>query len=842
VTYLVHADDPSCRSGEAVGGKAASLASLRAAGFEVPEFCVVGCAAFIALRDQGTETLRPEIAAWLDRQPRDARYAVRSSARGEDSAENSFAGLYKTVLGVQGLDAVLDAVERCWVSYDGDQAVTYRTRRQAQAGAMGVVIQRLVPAEWAGVAFGANPVSGALSEMLVNAAPGLGEALVSGEINPEEITLSSRDGAVVSRRAGAAPAALPSAVLASVWRETARANRHYRFPQDIEWAWANGRLYLLQSRPITTLADVYYSRYLEPWAEDPRAAPDDPARVWTRAYADEIWAPPVSPLFYNIHNLTPSFASYWKWHGDPGPLPPDVFKYHKAAAYLDVEVLRRQYDYHPAFSRIAGIVNFFPSRMHEAVRTGRWLWRGRALRTYRFECQQRRLRSLAHNHRTLAALWPGFVAQTNGWFELNLDAMSPEQMAAHRAELNKVVGVVSPACGFAVAYHAHDLTFILTGLLDRWFGEGDRLYAEVTSGLEGSVTVAESQAVWDLAQALRRDPALVLVARSGDWNATSAAARRTEAGRRFLAEFERFWFDHRHRGASYKDLVHPRWGDDPGQLLAVVAGFTSLDGPSPRQQNAAMAEVRRRTQADLLARCNGMRRWRRPLLRWLFRYNEIYMSERDNHRYYFDRVWYQLRRIYLSHGRRLCRAGVLAAPDDVFFLGVAEVDQALRGELDGDEARARVQVRRRVWNETLRTQPPKFLAGYAIYEDLAPRSGEAAWAGIGASPGLVTGRVRVVYDVRELPAVRDGEILVTRQTDPAWSTIFPRISGLILETGGVLAHGASLCREFNLPCVTALERATSILRDGDTVTVDGTRGRVLVDAAQRAAVITTSET
>lgn len=842
MTFLVHADDSQCRSGDAVGGKAASLASLRAGGFEVPEFCVVGCAAFTALRAQGASALRPEVEAWLAMQPTGSRFAVRSSARGEDSAENSFAGLYTTVLNVRSLDDVLAAVERCWASYDGEQAVAYRTRRDAAAGAMGVVIQRLVPADWAGVAFGANPVNGALSEVLVNAAPGIGEALVSGEINPEEITVAARDGTLRSRRAGTAPAALPAAILEAVWRETTRANRHYRFPQDVEWAWAAGRLYLLQSRPITTLADVHYSRYLEPWADDPRASPDDPARLWTRAYADEIWAPPVSPLFYNIHNLTPSFASYWKWHGDPEPLPPDVFKYHKAAAYLDVEVLRRQYDYHPAFSRIAGIVNFFPSRMHAAVRTGRWLWRGRVLRTYRFECQQRSLRSLAHNHRTLASLWPGFVDQTNGWFELDLDAMSLEQIAAHRAELNQVVGVVSPACGFAVAYHAHDLTFILTGLLDRWFGDGDRLYAEVTSGLDGSVTVAESHAVWELARSLRQDPALLETARTGDWAATCAAAGRTEAGRQFLAEFERFWFDHRHRGASYKDLVYPRWGEDCGQLLAVVAGCTSAGGPSPRQQNAAMAEVRRRTQAELLTRCTGVRRWRRPLLRWLFRYNEIYMSERDNHRYYFDRVWYQLRRIYLAHGRRLCRAGVLAAPDDLFFLGATEVEQALRGDLDGDEARSRVQVRRRVWSETLRTQPPKFLAGYAVYDDVPPGTGGHEWVGIGASPGLVTGRARVVYDVRELPAVRDGEILVTRQTDPAWSTVFPRIAGLVLETGGVLAHGASLCREFNLPCVTALERATSILRDGDTVTVDGARGRVLVEAAQRPATITTLET
>jgi pyruvate,water dikinase len=268
-------------------------------------------------------------------------------------------------------------------------------------------------------------------------------------------------------------------------------------------------------------------------------------------------------------------------------------------------------------------------------------------------------------------------------------------------------------------------------------------------------------------------------------------------------------------------------------LLALIASFLANVGKSPREQNAEMAGLRRRTQSELQNRCRGLSAcWRRPLLRWLFRYNEIYMSERDNHRFYFDRVWYQLRRIHRSYGRRLAATGVLANGDDVFYLGSAEIEQGLKGELDGPEAQARVAVRKRVWHETLRAQSPKFLIGYAAHDDGAQLVEGNARLGIGASPGIVTGRARVIYDVRELPAVQEGEILVTRQTDPAWSTVFARISGLVLETGGVLAHGASLCREFNLPCVTALERATEVIHDGDMLTIDGARGRVVIgDAA-----------
>ncbi|MBI5090683.1 MAG: hypothetical protein HZB15_17975 [Actinobacteria bacterium] len=823
---------PSSTDERVVGGKAASLAAMAAAGFDVPAFCIVTAAAFTALAASGdVEPLRTPVQAFLDSQAESAAFAVRSSALGEDSAESSFAGLYTTVLGVKGIDEVLAAVVTCWASYENPEARDYRERRSIEAGAMAVVVQVLVPAEWSGVSFQVNPVNLSLAEVVVNATPGLGEALVSGAVNPEEIVLAADSGAVLSRTTPAGQAPLSSELLHAVRSRTRELSELFAFPQDVEWAAVDGQVFILQSRPITNVADVFYSRMLEPWKGDTSANPDDPKRVWTRAYADEIWAPPVSPLFYNVQNLTPSFVGYMKWHHDSTPLPPDVFKYHKGAAYLDVEVLRRQYDYHPGFSRIAGILNFFPAYMQDAVRSDRWLWKGRLRRTAHFELQQRKLRSLAHNHATLAAMWPGFIEQSNGWFGLDLDAMTVEQIKQHRDELNKVVAVVSPACGFAVAYHAHDLTFVVTGLLDRWFGDGDNLYALVTSGLEGSVTVDESEGLWRLSRLLRDGDDTLKAAATTDFETFEQTARATQEGRALLEAFDAFWLAHRHRGASYKDLIHSRWGDDKMQLLSMVSSFVDSDVASPRALNAEMAVTRRRTQRDLLSRCTGRHVWRRPILSWLFKYNEIYMSERDNHRFYFDRVWFQLRRIHRSYGRRLAEAGILRDGDDVFYLGSEEIEQGLAGQLSGREAMARVEVRRRVWEQTLRSQPPKFLVGFTPHDDGAQRSDGDARVGIGASPGRVTGPARIIYDVRELPAVQDGEILVTRQTDPAWSTVFARISGLVLETGGVLAHGASLCREFDLPCVTALENATEIFRDGDVLTVDGSHGRVTVGAS-----------
>jgi pyruvate,water dikinase len=213
------------------------------------------------------------------------------------------------------------------------------------------------------------------------------------------------------------------------------------------------------------------------------------------------------------------------------------------------------------------------------------------------------------------------------------------------------------------------------------------------------------------------------------------------------------------------------------------------------------------------------------------------MAIRDNHRFYVDRNWYQVRRIYRSYGARLARAGVLKTGDDVFFLGIAEVRSALEKNLTGEQAARRVEVRRQTWQRTLREQGPKFLRGWAPYET-TPIGGsvERELRGIAASPGSAVSVARIVYDVSGLSAVKDGEILITRQTDPSWTTIFGRISGLVLETGGVLSHGTSLCREYGLPCVTAVERATVRIPEGSRIELHGSTGiiRILESEAKAA--------
>jgi pyruvate,water dikinase len=598
------------------------------------------------------------------------------------------------------------------------------------------------------------------------------------------------------------------------------------FPQDLEWAVEDGRVRLLQSRPITTVAAVFHNRALEPWAG--KGDPDSPDRVWARAFADEIWTPPVSPLFYDLQNLTRLVSENLTRNFDPDPIAPDVFKYYRAAAYIDADLLQRMYAALPPIARRPGLVELLPRHLQTALRKTPWRWRRAARRAWLFEVTKGAHWGLTRNHRLLARSWDGFLARTQPLMDADLARLDDGVLDAHLAEVLAAAGSIGPECQVAVVYHAQELKLLLSGLLERWFGDGERLYAEVSSGLEDSHTVREAQALWTLAREVVVAGAAGKLA-SLPWRRARAAALRLGLTG-FVQGFEAFLAAHRHRGGNYKDVIHPRWGDDPEFLWAQVKSLMHADAASPAAANAASGARRRQAQAELLARPQGATR--RAILRRLLALNETYASLRDNHRFYYDRVWWLLRQAFLEKGRRAWKAGRLTAPQDVFHLCRAEIAALAAGALDPAVAAERVRIRRQEWEETRRTLPPKYLAaGYAPVEDAPAETGDLL-AGIGASPGEVVGPARVLQDISGLAEVKAGDVLVTRQTDPSWSPAFARLGGLVLETGGVLAHGASLCREFGLPCVTAAEAATTRIADGDILRVSGSRG--VVEVVRRA--------
>jgi phosphohistidine swiveling domain-containing protein len=815
---------------EMVGGKAASLFALASRGFRVPPFFVLTASAYRARVDgRIPDELKIAVRRSWDALGGDAHeYAVRSSGLAEDSADFSYAGVFETVLDVRGFDRLVAAIEHCWASHQSAIAAAYRAKRKiTDDAAMAVVVQKMVRAEWAGVSFSADPLTQALSVCVINAVRGLGDKLVSGLINPEEIRVDARSGRMIERHASPDAEAIPDGLRDEVVRQTRLAGESFEFPQDVEWAVENNTLYLLQSRPITTVTGVFYNRALEPWGM--QGNPDAPDRVWTRAYADEVWAPPLTPLFYDIQNLTVVTGQQLANAGDTAPVPTDVFKYFRAAAYMDVAVLERLFATLPPIARRPSLLPLLDAERRAALLKAPWNWRGTLARLWKFEVRKGRTFGLARNHRFLAAAWPGFLSVARTLCDVELPTLTDAQLDEHLAHVWQLAISVAPQCEVAVLYYAQDLRLFLSGLLERWCTVGDRLYAEVSAGLEHSESVRETDAIWALARAVRAlGPAVVDAANSLDWKSFRGKAATLEA-QSIVAGFEDFLRSHRHRGANYKDLIYPRWGDDPQLLWAHVRAFIAGDVTRPSEANARGGARRRESQrAALVAQRGPFAPLKRRVLRVLFRWNELYSGLRDNHRFYYDYVWYLVRGVYQEKGRRLRTAGLLADAGDIMFLVRAEIDALREGILPPAMASTRISVRRREWHETRAKLPPRFLRrGYVSDEgDAAERKAGPELVGLAASPGTVRGIARVVMDVADLARVADGEILIARQTDPGWTPAFARLAALVLETGGVLAHGASLCREYGLPCVTAINGATVLIVDGDFISVNGAAGTV----------------
>jgi rifampicin phosphotransferase len=823
---------PTLVDAENVGGKASSLFRLQASGFNVPPFFVI-CAD--AYRRTSDGTLDAEMRIWIT----DAfaalggeayDYAVRSSGVAEDSADHSYAGVFDTFLNVHGVSAVTAAVEQCFESHRSARASAYRLARAvAEDPAMAVVVQRMVSADWAGVSFSADPLAQALSVMVINASAGLGEDLVSGRVNPEEIRLDIATGAVLEHRVPPNAQMLPESMRKDIAELTLRVADKFGFPQDLEWAVEGKTLFVLQSRPVTTLTGVFHNRALEPWAATGR--PDAPERVWTRAYADEVWTPPVTPLFYDLQNLTGVTKGRLRNDGDTQPIPPDIFKYYRAAPYLDASVLFRLYSGLPKIARRNSLLALFPPELREPLLRAPWRASSWLRRAWRFEVIDGRRFGITRNHRRLELSWPAFLTGARHLSVRDLSALSEAQLDSHIEDTWALAGSVAPECEVAVLYYAHDLKLVLSGLLDRWCGLGDQRYGEVSRGLANSETVRESDALWSMANAIcAAGSDAVERAKSVSLAEFRAAADEVKAGDA-VRKFDSFLREHRHRGASYKDFIYPRWGDDPELLWSHVKAFLDSQSKRPLDVNEAGAAGRRAAQTAALQELGGvLAPLKRRVLRALFTLNEIYAGIRDNHRFYYDYIWWLVRRAYLEMGRRLQIKARLNVADDIFFLVRSEIDGLRRDTLSTEAAEVRIHVRRREWLDTKVTQPPKFLRNGYVPDasEQSHAAGPQDLKGLAASSGQVTGRARVLHDVAELSRLREGEILVARQTDPGWTPAFARIGGLVLETGGVLAHGASLCREYGLPCVTAVESAASIIRDGDCVLLDGGSGLVRV--------------
>lgn len=868
-----------------VGGKGANLGEMSRANFPVPPgFCVTTHAFhdFVAacpqmadfytalgsipaddlmatrkigaqIRQALTATPIPEAIATavahthhaLDPQ---AAYAVRSSATAEDLPDASFAGQQDTYLNVRGAAAILDAVRRCWASLFTDRAILYRQQNgfAHQDVALSVVVQQMVLPDVSGILFTADPVSQHRHITSIDASYGLGEALVAGLVSADLYRVDTRANQLIEVKIGDKKLAIrPLPTGGTIQQTLSEAERtaqvlspgqaialtqlgqqieaHYRKPQDIEWAIADGKIYLLQTRPITTLFPL------------PAPPPDDEAlHLYVSLSHAQVMLDPISQLGIDTWQLM--FPTL-KLAG-----PASHSQSIKSAAgrlYMDVTHLlnlRLGRKVVPLFLVMAD--ERMVGGIKEVIARPAFRQRLAHLRP------QTNLRDLFFYLGPIIKTTLAFVFRRDP--QTTRQALTDQMDSLVAASRQRIMGAAAGAARLRQIEQEIGAVFLqllpeypalvasgivsqklLASLVGKRANPAD--LTAVARGLSGNVTTEMDLAVGDLADLVRQSPELVGHFQQNPPAAALANAANVPGSAPFLAGWQQFMARYGMRGPSEIDISRPRWREDPTSLLQFVIGNLQHQAPgSHRTHHAEMARAGEAAGERLVAAAGkGFFGFvRRPLARRLVKAVRQYTPGREHPKFFIIKELGMVKLVLQEEADRLVADGRINHRDDIWHLTLAEL-VSFAAQPD-QEIRPLIAQRQTRFARYARLTPPRLLTSDGeILQTNISREGlpEGALVGSAASSGTIEGIARVVLDPTK-DVLAKGEILIAPFTDPGWTPLFINAAALVMEVGGLMTHGSVVAREYGIPAVVGVPDATVQIKTGQRVRVHGTEGFV----------------
>lgn len=773
----------------------------------------------IALPDD----LARAITQALARHGEDDAYAVRSSATAEDLPTASFAGQQDTYLNVVGPTAVLQHVSRCWASLFTERAVTYRRRNGVddRTVRMAVVVQRMVFPHAAGILFTADPVTGNRKTATVDAGFGLGEALVSGLVNPDVYKV--RHGEVVSRTIAAkerAVRALPSGGTQQVTIESRRQEQpaltdaqvldlvrlgrriEARFggPQDIEWCLDDEGFHIVQSRPITTLFPVPESD-------------DQENHVYVSVGHQQMMTDPMKPLGLSMWQLTAMVPM----HTAGGRLFVDVARRLASPTSRDsmLDVAGRSDPLiRDALETVLERDDFIPS-LPDTDPGGPPI--GSASAPIEIETDPAVVTKLIERSEASIADLRRDIAAKSGpaLFEFLLEAFE---------EHKRVLG---DPLSFQVIMAGMQATWWLNDKLGEWLGEKNAADT-LTLSAPDNITSEMGLALLDVADVIRPYPEVVAflgdVDGEGFLDELVELPGGTEARDAIEAYLDRYGM----RCVGEIDITRPRWRERPSTLVPVILDNVRNfePGAAARRFEHGRQEARKKEQ-DVLSRLRVLPDGDRKAdeAKQMIDRVRTFIGYREYPKYGIISRTFVYKQALLGEAERLVQAGVLAGKEDIFYLTFQELHDVVRShQADG----RLIEQRKEEFRSYHALTPPRVLTSDGEALNGAYRRDDApagALIGLPVSAGSVEGRARVILDMAQAD-LEVGDILVTAYTDPSWSPLFVGIAGLVTEVGGLMTHGAVIAREYGLPAVVGVERATRLIQDGQRIRVHGTDGYI----------------
>lgn len=847
-----------------VGSKGASLGAMIKAGLPVPEgFAILADSynSFVAANSINTaiEKLLPalehekleeaslkirhlfaqgeipgDMLAEIDRaydQIGSPEAAVRSSATAEDLPGTSFAGQYDTFLNIKGKDELHQCVKKCWASLWNARALSYRLKQNIdnREMAQGVVVQKLINAEKSGILFTANPVNSRRDQMLLNASWGLGEAIVGGAVTPDQWivhrknreivqeSIAIKEKMTVRKEAGTELVDVPERKreqptlgqeeVLQLLELGEKAEELFGVPQDLEWAFYQGDFYLLQSRPITSLFPmpkpedvgkglrIYVNFLLSKQATHEPLTP----------MGEEMWKKAVTSIIFNRKSRKKPFG---RLKSAAGRLFFDVTEFHRLERWWD-KLRNNPTDMDPVTTR--AMLQVLERNKPELAKQKISLARAGLRMLFKINPCLLTFMITSLPKAMYGAVFPPdkAVAKAYAHGSNQIDILKEKREALQTRE-EKLAFVEEQSPTFFYFVPLEVIYYVVTS-----FTGMERARKIMSKHLDDTSELHKVEKAVPHCVTTEMGMELLRVAQNLDQAGDRPTPEHPEV-KRFLARYG-------HRSCQEVDLGVPRWKEDPGYVISLIKSYIDhkiyherIERFNRGRQEAEQAIENITTQLKE----KGARRDARKVEKLLKKFRKMF-GVRELPKYILTEAVSFFREILLEVGTELQAEGRLGQKMDIFFVNFEDIKS-------GEKLQALVKQNREEYRrELLRKPVPRVItsSGETIFSAVEDESGDA-YGGIPVSPGVGEGPVKVLNHPAEGNRLKQGDILVTTATNPAWTPLFLKIGGLIMETGGPISHGSVVAREYGVPAIAGVREATARLKDGQTVRLNGETGRV----------------
>ncbi|MGD9042908.1 MAG: PEP/pyruvate-binding domain-containing protein [Desulfobacterales bacterium] len=811
--YLVSYEDDRALDPKVVGYKFYSLAKAARAGFAVPSAVAISTAAHQHYLNHGCwpQGLVDEVFKAATDLDLSRGLSIRSSATLEDLEKQSFAGQYRTFLQVIGESELKHKIEECWKGADSQAVKSYLKAKQVylaeeQVPLMAVIVQKMVNAVAAGIAFGRNPMNPARDEIVIEAVKGLAEALVSGHLTPYRaiidehnsitVTPPSRDPSKLTIGEEVLMTLVPWSDIAHLIRSLETESDHT--PLDIEWAIdENKKIWLLQARAITTLDQ-------HSWQV--------PSGVWTRKIANDLWADRLTPfladeLVQSAHRF--DLSRILKILGIPVSQP--TLAVINGYLYVNCGSIADVLAYIPSKLQLPDLQSLFPANF--------------AFEDGPSPSIIKRILAAVRSP-TLIFLEPGIMPFFCIWItrrnqkKINkrLDRIQQQSTASAEQAFKKLHLSLQALNRLQISnqwpyFFANYLTWFLRWLMVDRLGYSHEYFLKILSKKGRNTTIKVEKRFQRLADKIVSDEDLhaqfLNVPPLKSWSELPSNFR--EDLDAFLAEFG--------CRSRHRTLYVKRWAEAPEEVLGILQALVRHPQKSKTNGMPGTPQIPKPTLQTGSTMPPTAQKIKRPfLLVPLIRLTRQFLDLREEQRFLLDKVLYQIRLSLLELGRNR------GLGERILFLKKAEIQQVVNGRLAENKAKKIAADRHQRFIEPFDVS--------TFYIDGRPENEfqmeGKVFRGIGTSSGKASGRARIVADPTRV-RLNSDEILIAENTDPGWTPILSTVNGMVIEEGGLLNHCSIVARELGIPAVVGVRQATRIIPEGSKITIDGGMGLVRIE-------------